>query len=131
LAFSVLPETAGWTPFPLARPGAPDHWPQSQSGISFLRCAGLPNLSFGVSLRYTGASLGYKLAHDLGKFLPDYNVVTFGAVLEFTALVLESFGGSQAESSNQTTACGVFDFRVFSYHTDENDFVYAFQNLTP
>ena len=49
----------------------------------------------------------------------------------FAALVLESFVGSQAESSNQTTTCGVFDFRVISRQTDENDFVCAFHNLTP
>jgi len=58
-------------------------------------------------------AFGYKLAHDLGKFLSDYNVAPFVRSWDFAALVLESFGGSQAESSNQTTTCGVFDFRSF------------------
>ena len=73
-------------------------------------------------------AFAHKLAHDLGKFPPDQNVVPFGAVLEFAALVLESFVGSQAESSNRNTACGVFDFRVFSDLTNENDFVYTFHD---
>src|SRR5215472_16960631 len=94
----------------------------------FLFCA-LPvfptcslEFSFDIKLR----PFGYKLAHDLGKPAPDHNVVPFCAVLEFAALVLESFVRSQAESSNRNTACGDLHFRVVPDRAEENLFVYAF-----
>ena len=114
LAFSAL-SAASWASFPLSRV------PRSTRSLATISvrhffsalCPSSQLVVWSLPSIYRCEPLATN-SPTLGKFPPHHNVVPFGAVLEFASLVLESFVGSQTESSNRNAARRVFDFRVFS-----------------
>src|SRR5215831_4950694 len=68
------------------------------------------------------------LSYDLSQPLPGNNIVPLCAVLPFTALILVALVSGQAELCHGDAAGCVFNFRIFTKISDENDFVYAFRH---
>ncbi len=93
---------------------APDREPQSPSGTSSGRFAGLPSSRFALPFDVNLGAGSDKLADDFRESLPGDNGVPFDALLPLAAAVFKSLVRGKAELGERCAAWRIPDLRVFT-----------------